>query len=145
MEASDKYHDVRSDPDHYRAIAPVVSTSIPQIRRDFTSRFVNGQRYLDAAGRKYDQPTHYARKIMLLSDIYEDTMLDRFIGYCVDLDKLDFSSFKELLRQYNAGKLVLPESSAATTDEKTKPAYSDDDSGLIRDCSYYEQNAMKEA
>ena len=35
--------------EHYEAIAKKVSTSIPQIKRDFTARFSNGKRYLDAA------------------------------------------------------------------------------------------------
>ena len=49
--------------EHYEAIRKKISTSIPQIRRDFTAAFSNGESYLKAAGRRYDQPTHYARKI----------------------------------------------------------------------------------
>ena len=145
LEASDKKHDVRTDPSHYEAIAKPVSTSIPQIRRDFTARFTNGQRYLDAAGRKFDQPTHYARKIMLLSDIYDDLLLDRFIGYCVDQNKMDIKSFKGILKDYNAGKLILPD---VVNNETAEPAgrrdYRDDDPALTRDCSYYESLAMAE-
>ena len=89
VEASEEKNTVRTDPSHYDAIATPVSTSIPQIRRDFARRFSNGQRYLDAAGRKFDQPTHYARKIMLLGELYDDSTLDRFIGYCITLDKMD--------------------------------------------------------
>ena len=144
LEASDKKHDVKTEPVHYEAIATPVSTSIPQIRRDFTGRFTNGQRYLDAAGRKFDQPTHYARKIMLLGDLYDDLTLDRFIGYCIDADKMDIASFKGVLRDYNAGKLKLPE----PVSEDTRPGhgmdYRDDDPELTRDCSYYEANAMAE-
>ncbi|MBQ4240842.1 MAG: hypothetical protein II672_07005, partial [Oscillospiraceae bacterium] len=144
LEASDKKHEVKTDPAHYEAIATPVSTSIPQIRRDFASRFTNGQRYLDAAGRKFDQPTHYARKIMLLGDLYDDLTLDRFIGYCIDADKMDIASFKGVLRDYNAGKLKLPE----PVSEDTRPGhgmdYRDDDPALTRDCSYYEANAMAE-
>jgi len=144
LEASDKKHDVKTDPVHYEAIATPVSTSIPQIRRDFTSRFTNGQRYLDAAGRKFDQPTHYARKIMLLGDLYEDSTLDRFIGYCIDVDKMDITSFKEILRDYNAGKLALPEPVSEDTQSGCGMDYRDDDPALTRDCSYYEANAMAE-
>ena len=143
LEASDQKHDVVADPVHYEAVSPPVSTSIPQIRRDFTGRFSNGQRYLDAAGRKYDQPTHYARKIMLLSDIYDDQTLDRFIGYCIEQDKLDIKSFKEILRDYNAGKLALPLPAAEMPPGPVfKNGYRDDDPALTRDCSYYETNAM---
>ena len=144
IEASDKKHGVKTDPGHYEAIATPVSTSIPQIRRDFTSRFTNGQRYLDAAGRKFDQPTHYARKIMLLGDLYDDSTLDRFIGYCIDADKMDIKSFKGILRDYNAGKLVLPEKVSENTKSDRGMDYRDDDPALTRDCSYYEANAMAE-
>lgn len=139
-EASDKKHDVRSDPADYAAIAPAVSTSIPQIRRDFTARFTNGKRYLDAAGRKFVQPTHHARKIMMLADIYDDATLDRLIGYCVEHDKMDITSFKGILRDFNSGNLELtgPEKDGLPAD------YRDDDPALTRDCSYYEENAMLE-
>lgn len=144
LEASDKKHDVKTDQTHYDAIATPVSTSIPQIRRDFTSRFTNGQRYLEAAGRKFEQPTHYARKIMLLGDLYDDSILDRFIGYCIETDKMDITSFKGLLRDYNAGKLVLPELTSANTGASCRMDYRDDDPALIRDCSYYEANTKLE-
>jgi len=145
LEASDKKHDVQTVPEHYEAIATPVSTSVPQIRRDFTSRFTNGQRYLEAAGRKYDQPTHYARKIMLLSDLYDDAMLDRFIGYCVDVGKMDIASFKGILKEYNAGLLSLPNPAAKETAAVVcGNNYRDDDPALTRDCSYYEANAMGE-
>lgn len=150
LEASDKKHDVKTDPSHYEAIAVPVSTSIPQIRRDFTERFTNGRRYLDAAGRKFDQPTHHARKIMLLADLYDDKTLDRFIGYCVDEDKMDIKSFKEILREYNTGKLKLPEPQESETGSMetaalTGSTYRDDDPALTRDCGYYEENVMEVA
>ena len=144
LEASGKKHDVQTDPSHYDAIAAPASTSIPQIRRDFTGRFTNGQRYLDAAGRKYDQPTHYARKIMLLGDLYDDSTLDRFIGYCIALDKMDITSFKELLKEYNTGRLTLPEPAFEDAGTDRGEDYRDDDPALTRDCSYYETNAMTE-
>ena len=145
LEASDQKHAVQTNPAHYESITVPVSTSIPQIRRDFTSRFTNGKRYLDAAGRKFDQPTHYARKIMLLGELYDDPTLDRFIGYCVDTDKMDIASFKGILREYNAGKLELPGDEPQTVAEPSeKEVYRDDDPALLRDCSYYETNAMAE-
>ena len=144
QEASDKKRDVKTDQTHYEAIATPVSTSIPQIRRDFTSRFKNGQRYLEAAGRKFEQPTHYARKIMLLGDLYDDSILDRFIGYCIETDNMDITSFKGLLRDYNAGKLALPESTSKGMSATRGMDYQEDDPALIRDCSYYEANTKVE-
>lgn len=142
VEASEEKHAVRTDPSHYDVIATPVSTSIPQIRRDFARRFSNGQRYLDAAGRKFDQPTHYARKIMLLGELYDDSTLDRFIGYCIALDKMDIASFKGLLKEYNAGNLALPEVSLEDVGADCRKDDRDDDPALTRDCSYYETNAM---
>ena len=144
LEASDKKHDVKTDPAHYEVISKSVSTSIPQIRRGFAERFTNGQRYLDSAGRKFDQPTHYARKIMLLGDLYDDLTLDRFIGYCIDADKMDIASFKGILRDYNAGKLTLPEPVSENMGTTPGMDYRDDDPALTRDCSYYEANTMAE-
>lgn len=144
LEASDKKNDVRVDDAHYAAIATPVSTSIPQIRRDFTERFSNGQRYLEAAGRKFDQPTHHARKIMLLAELYDDSTLDWFIGYSIDHDRMDISSFKGILRDYNAENLAVPKVGAATADTGTSMIYHDADPALTRDCSYYEENAMAE-
>ncbi len=126
------------------AIATPVSTSIPQIRRDFTRRFTNGQRYLEAAGRKFDQPTHYARKIMLLGDLYDDPTLDRFIGYCIGADKMDIASFKGILRDYNAGKLMLPKPVSESAEAAGGMDYRDDDPALTRECSYYEVNTKSE-
>ena len=145
LEASDKEHDVKTDPAHYEEISKPVSTSIPQIRRDFTERFTNGQRYLEAAGRKFDQPTHYARKIMLLGDLYDDPTLDFFIGYCIDRDMMDIKSFKGLLKAYNAGKWELPgPMEEAPVNLPDRHVYNDNDPALTRDCSYYETNAMPE-
>lgn len=137
-ETADQAHSINTDPTHYEPIAPKVSASIPQIRRDFTERFSNGLRYLDAAGRKFDQPTHCARKIMQLSDLYDDPTLDRFIGYSVDHGKMDIKSFKSLLREYNAGRLSLQESKPTDTAMKSSMIYRDDDPALLRDLSYYE-------
>ena len=85
-EAFDGKHNIRTDAEHYEAIAPKTPTSIPQIRRDFTERFTNGAAYLMAAGRKFDQPTHYARKIMEFQELYDDDVLDAFIGIAVRED-----------------------------------------------------------
>lgn len=130
MEQADRKHQVLSDPEHYEPIAPKVSTSIPQIRRDFTQRYSNGMRYLDAAGRKFDQPTHYARKIMELQELYSRDVMDRLIGIAVDEDRMDIKGFKSLLKEYNDGKRKL--------DAPAMPP-PDPDYALIRDCSYYEE------
>ncbi len=85
---SDERKAVISNPEHYAAIAGTVSTSIPQIRRDFTNMFSNGADYLLAAGRKFNQPTFYARRIMELADLYDVQVLDAFIGIAIKEDNL---------------------------------------------------------
>lgn len=139
LEASDKKHDIRTDPSHYKDIAPKTATSIPQIRRDFTAKYHNGSRYLEAAGKRFDQPTHYARKIMLLEELYDADTIDRFLGYAVEHDALDITAFKKLLRSYNTGKLTLPDE-VRSNDREAGGGYRDDDPALLRDCAYYEQN-----
>ena len=140
FEVSDKKHDVVTNPEHYEAIAKKVSTSIPQIRRDFTERFSNGYNYLEAAGRKFDQPTHYARKIMELQELYDDQVLNRFIGIAVDEDKMDIKSFRALLRDYNSGQRLM---GMESPDPNEQAVCQDEDSLLIRDCSYYEINVTE--
>ena len=117
--------------------AKKVSTSIPQIRRDFTERFSNGYNYLEAAGRKFDQPTHYARKIMELQELYDDHVLNRFIGIAVAEDKMDIKSFRSLLRNYNSEQCLMGMEEQKPNEQ---PVYQDEDSFLTRDCSYYELN-----
>ncbi|MBR1855929.1 MAG: IS21 family transposase [Oribacterium sp.] len=135
-------HGIRTNLEHYEPIAKKVSTSVPQIRRDFTARFTNGLKYLEAAGRKFDQPTFHARRIMELQDLYDDETLDRFIGMALDEGKLDIKSFKTMLREYNAGKVKEPR-----TAHKDMPELSDSGmphgDGLTRDCSYYEEYAKE--
>ena len=136
VEAFSEKGRIRTDPDHYKEIAKKVSTSIPQIRRDFTERFRNGKRYLDAAGRKFDQPTHYARKIMELQDLYDDSVLDYFIGAAVDKDKMDFSSFRAMLKEYNSSARLPEDTPAEDTPAPARKMA--DENALTRDCSYYE-------
>lgn len=143
LEKSNEKHDVRTDPEHYKEIAKTVSTSIPQVRRDFAECFRNGQRYLDAAGRKFDQPTHHARKIMQLRDLYDDAVLDNLIGHCIDTDRMDITSFRAIVKEYNAGSLSFQGPGPRKDDGPGRgQAYQDDDPALTRDCSYYEENAM---
>ena len=52
LEASRNKHEILTDPEHYKNVAPKAPTSIPQIRREFTARYSNGLAYLEAAGKK---------------------------------------------------------------------------------------------
>lgn len=134
FEQADKKHQTFSDPEHYEAIATKVSTSIPQIRRDFTGRYQNGVRYLDAAGRKFDQPTHYARKIMELQELYSVEVMDVLIGIAVDEDRMDLKGFKALLKEYNDGTRNIK----SVHQEPSVDSHLIEEQMLTRDCSYYE-------
>ena len=123
---------VIKDDAHYEAIAKKVSTSIPQIKRDFTAIFKNGARYLEACEKKNSQPAHHAKKILELRDLYEDIVLDELIGISIELDCLDIRAFKTILKSYNNGMLHIQKAPA------TEPNPSDDP-GLTRDCTYYEE------
>ena len=147
-EKSDVKGAVRKVDEHYADIAVPVSTSIPQIRRDFSALFPHGQQYLDAADKKFDQPTHHARKIMLLRDLYDDATLDLFIACSIEQDRMDITSFKAILREYNAGILTparIKPAGNGTDGTADVQGCRDDVPGLTRDCSYYEEYAMKGA
>ena len=136
QEAFDSKRNVLTNDEHYAPIAPKVNTSIPQIRRDFTERFRNGSRYLEAAGHRFDQPTHHARRILELQELYDDNVLDYFIGVAIDEDMMDITSFRSLLRDYNNGYRTLFEEPRDYASSKNE---------LIRDCSYYEQSTKEVA
>ncbi|WP_180954774.1 IS21 family transposase [Mediterraneibacter gnavus] len=121
------------NPEHYEAIASKTATSIPQIRRDFTERFTNGAKYLDAASRSFEQPTHHARKIMELLELYEAEILDQAIAVAIEENRMDIKGFRLLMKEYNAGlrSFKKNEDSPSCTTTATD--------ALTRDCDYYEK------
>ncbi len=140
VEMADEKGTVVRNQEHYKAIAPKVSTSIPQIRRDFTKMFTNGKKYLDAADRKFDQPTHHARKILELSDLYDHDLLDYFIGQAVEKDSMDIHSFRKMLKEESREALKTLTEKHDGEDASANvvlPMKSDEDS-LIRDLNYYD-------
>ncbi len=143
IEEADGKHGTYKEEAHYEAIAKKYSTSIPQIRRDFTEMFKNGLEYLERAARKFDQPTHYARKIMLYSDIYDNEILDWLIGVAIKRDTLGIEDFKGILKEYNTGEIKKDTEPYEDAKKEDTGQYNDDDPDLLRDCSYYEHNAME--
>ena len=134
IEQTDQSHQVMIDQSDYEAIAPRTSTSIPQIKRDFTKKFVNGDSYLEAASKRFTQPAHYAKKIMELEELYSIEVLDKFIGIAVDSDMLGIKEFKKMLREYNCSLLSNKDEKAVPKEKKvTQP-----EDPLTRNCSYYE-------
>ena len=130
-EAGDGTHLRVIDAEHYEPIAKKVPTSIPQIRRDFTKLFTNGALYLAEAAKKYDQPTHYARKIMDLRELYDDDVLDVFIGEAVKKGRFDIKSFRAMLKEHNRKDGARPQEGCMQSGKA--------DEGLTRNCDYYEQ------
>lgn len=129
VEASRKKNETIRDDAHYAAIAPSTSTSIPQIRRDFTKTFPHGALYLEHAGRTFQQPTHHARRILELLELYDVDVLDRFLEYAIQNDQMDIKSFKRLLKEKYL-EILEP--------SKNHVQVESNEIGLTRDCSYYE-------
>ena len=128
-EAEDGRYLTVMDVEHYEAIAKKVPTSIPQIRREFTKIFTNGTLFLTEAAKKYDQPTHYARKIMELRELYDDDVLDAFIGEAIKKGQLDIRSFRAMLKEYSRKDTAITKNRNNNTSEAM----------LTRGCDYYEQ------
>lgn len=135
LEKSRDKGSVVKNPEHYADIAPRTSTSIPQIRRDFTEAFSNGKLYLDAAEKQFQQPTHYARKILELLDVYDAGLLDEYIGIAVKENKLGVREFRQLVKEKTRGLLAARNTSAETCLISNK---TEDPTGLTRNTSYYE-------
>ena len=113
------------------------ATSIPQIRRDFTRTFLHGAEYLEVAGRKFDQPTHHARKILELLQLYDNQTLDKAIAVSIIENCMDIKNFRLMLKDYNAGIRTLD-----TTSLVNNSSEGNTDS-LTRNCEYYENLAQE--
>ena len=133
-EASEEKHTVRRVDAHYDAIATKVSSSLPQIRRDFTTMFPHGGAYLQAAEKVLDQPVRNAREILKLCELYETETLDLFIAYAIEHNLMDIHSFKKLLKE-KYRELTLPAATGSQMPQETKQ---ETESSLLRSCSYYE-------
>lgn len=131
LEVQDGKYDTFRNPEHYDAIAVKTSKSIPQIKRDFTRTFKNGEEYLKAAANVFQQPSYHARKILELLDLYEIDVLDKILSYAITHDKLDIKSIKQLIRN-NFFEII------ADTKELTEIKKATDIEGITRSCDYYE-------
>ncbi|MFQ9591824.1 MAG: Mu transposase domain-containing protein [Ruminococcus sp.] len=56
LEASRNKHEILTNSEHYKNVAPKAPTSIPQIRREFTARYSNGLAYLKQPGKSLTSP-----------------------------------------------------------------------------------------
>ncbi len=139
LEASEEKRKVHSNPDHYEAIAKKVSTSIPQIRRDFTAIYDNGARYLEVLEKKFDQPTHHARKIMELQELFSIEVLDHLIGVAIEENQLGITAFRGLIKNYHEGLA----SSESKPTEGIETSSIREDEAITRDCNYYEEHVKE--
>jgi len=139
VEAETGKHETVTDKEHYKDIAVKASKSIPQIKRDFTAAFRNGEDYLRIAGYLFQQPTYHARKILELTELYQTEDLDKIIRYAIDHSAMDINSIKRLLRDYFF-EIITPDNKATELTAKISG-----DIGITRDCGYYEkhQEVMK--
>ena len=77
---------------------------------------------------------------MELQELYDDKVLNAFIGLCVDEDKMDIKSFRSMLREYNNGTRTLDEPIRQKSISENDAAFF-----LTRDCSYYEEYGREAA
>lgn len=68
---------------------------------------------------------------MELQNLYDNDVLDAFIGIAIEENKMDIASFRKIVREYNSGKRAL------VKDSVEKPQ--DNRASLERSCSYYEE------
>ena len=85
------------------------------------------------ASRTFDQPTHHARKILELLELYDAKILDQAIAVAIDENCMDIKSFRMLMKEYNAGLRIFKKK----TDMISCTAIPAD--ALTRDCDYYEK------
>ena len=135
VEKAEKKHTIIKDDMHYDAIAKGVPTSLPQIRREFTARFINGKRFLEAAEKRINQPTRVARDILKLQELYDDEVLDGFIDMAIDTENFSTKAFKMMIKEYHS-----VDSPAGAPIEADTPLISVNDLDLVRDLSYYEDS-----
>lgn len=127
---------IQRDPDHYKAISTKVNKSIPQIKRDFTHAFSNGAKYLELAQQNnLQQPSYHARKILGLLDLYSVDTLDKVLGYCIGNSMTGINSFKKVLKEKYLDILL-----GTDGDSQNHPIGTE--TGLIRSCSYYENESV---
>jgi transposase len=127
----DGKYQTKMQEEHFSDIR-VVTKSIPQIKREFTERFQNGQRYLDELVKVAQQPSHHARKILQMSDTFCFEDLDILMGHAIEQKKVEIKDFKAMVKEH--GYELLHQQQKPLQQELEKQS----DIGLTRDCSYYE-------
>lgn len=128
----DGKHQIKTQDEHFTDIR-VVTKSIPQIKREFTECFQNGQSYLDELAKVAQQPSHHARKILQMADTFSYEDLDRLMGYAIELKRVEIKAFKAMVKE--KGYELLYQEQKPLLQELEKQS----DIGLTRDCSYYEK------
>ena len=128
----DGKYQTKSQSEHFSEIQ-VITKSIPQIKREFTEKFQNGQSYLDELTQNVQQPSHHARKILQMADTFSYEDLDILMGHAIALKKVEIKEFKAMVKE--KGYELLHQEQKPLQQELEKQS----DIGLTRDCSYYEQ------
>lgn len=131
LQVQDGTHLTKTSSEHFTDIQ-VVTKSIPQIRREFTARFKNGQRYLDELAKVTQQPSHHARKILQMGDTFSHESLDVLLGYAIEQNKVGIKEFKTMVKEH--GYELLQQGASPLRKELEKQP----DAELTRNCSYYE-------
>jgi transposase len=130
-EVQEEANGVAKLEEHYSAIAGKLPKSLPEVKRQFTATFTNGEAYLSQASKVLDQTGYHARQILKLKELYCVESLDKVLGYCVKNGHYRIDDIKEVLRDKYI-ELVLKDTLEAAACAETM------DNSLIRDLSYYE-------
>lgn len=138
LEATDGKHTEVKDERHYDEIR-TVSKSIPQIKRDFTSTFRNGSKYLEVAGKHLQQVSHHAREILKLLDMFEADDLDKILAYAIEHHIYSAKEIRCLIKE-KGFEILHPQAES----EELKCAKESAPDGLTRSLDYYENNVKEE-
>ena len=138
LEAADGKHTEVKDERHYDEIR-TVSKSIPQIKRDFTSTFKNGSKYLEVAGKHLQQVSHHAREILKLLDMFEADDLDKILAYAIEHHIYSAKEIRNLIKE-KGFEILHP----LAESEELKYAKESAPDGLTRSLDYYENNVKEE-
>lgn len=117
--------EIKKDSKDYLPIQPKVTKSIPEIKRQFESKFKFGKQYLENAQNNIQQPSFHAREILKLQELYSAENIDKILSYCINQNLFKINDIKNVIKE-NYLEII-----TNTIACECSP------SDLIRDTSYY--------
>ena len=133
MEVIDGREQTKTVEEHFDEIR-TAPKSIPQIRRAFTSTFTNGEKYLELSAKVLQQPSHHARSILKLLDMFEAESLDKILAYAIKHQMFSSKEIRNLIKEKGYEIIYGEESPESLKDQKDH-----EPEGITRSLDYYEQ------